>query len=366
MPGVEVFFRHEREHRLLVVLRGDGLDARLGDTDPQQTGVPPLAPSALAPEAKHTADLVVELDAQIRAVLADDPKANVVLLRGFDTHRELPGFEERYGLRSAAIAIYPMYRGIARLLGMDVLGRPADLAEQLEILRDAWNDYDYFFLHHKYTDSAGEDGDRAPEMGTTASSFSMCRDLAAAVAVFAGGVGVLVVQEEVVVVVPCVAQDLELLGEVGGPPEHVHAEQARDAAVHRVDRDRRGAQPEAGRRSPGSSRWVSKPRNSTTLAFGLVGEHAPHLRVDLGDEVGGALRLGVERLGRERRARRCAAGRCRRGGGRGPAPRSTTSTPVLALVPEEHLDAGHATRRPGACRRRPAPRGRGCARRAGR
>ena len=54
-----------------------------------------------------------------------------------------------------------MYRGIARLLGMDVLGRPADLAEQLEILRDAWDDYDYFFLHHKYTDSAGEDGDRA-------------------------------------------------------------------------------------------------------------------------------------------------------------------------------------------------------------
>ena len=72
-----------------------------------------------------------------------------------------PSFEERYGLRSAAVAIYPMYRGIARLLGMDVLGRPADLAEQLAIMRDAWNDYDYFFLHHKYTDSAGEDGDRA-------------------------------------------------------------------------------------------------------------------------------------------------------------------------------------------------------------
>jgi 2,3-bisphosphoglycerate-independent phosphoglycerate mutase len=160
LPGIEVFFRHEREHRLLVVLRGDGLDARVGDTDPQQTGVPPLAPAALAPEAKGTADLVVELDAQIRAALASDPKANVVLMRGFDTHRELPNVDERYGLRAAAIAIYPMYRGIARLLGMDVLGRPADLAEQLGLLRNAWNDYDYFFLHHKYTDSAGEDGDR--------------------------------------------------------------------------------------------------------------------------------------------------------------------------------------------------------------
>jgi 2,3-bisphosphoglycerate-independent phosphoglycerate mutase len=63
-------------------------------------------------------------------------------------------------LRAAAVAIYPMYRGIARLLGMDVLGTPADLDEQLKTLRDAWSDYDYFFLHHKYTDSAGEDGDR--------------------------------------------------------------------------------------------------------------------------------------------------------------------------------------------------------------
>jgi 2,3-bisphosphoglycerate-independent phosphoglycerate mutase len=94
-------------------------------------------------------------------VLSDEPRANGILLRGFDTHRELPGFGERYGLRAAAVAIYPMYRGIARLLGMDVLGRPASLADQLQILRDAWGDYDYFFLHHKGTDSAGEDGDRA-------------------------------------------------------------------------------------------------------------------------------------------------------------------------------------------------------------
>ena len=161
VPGIEVFFRHEREHRVLVVLRGPGLDPRLTDTDPQHTGVPPLAPRPLDPEAKRTADLLAEVDAQVRRVLADDPKANVVLFRGFDTHRELPGFDTRFGLRAAAVAIYPMYRGIARLLGMDVLGRPADLSEQLDILRDSWNDYDYFFLHHKYTDSAGEDGDRA-------------------------------------------------------------------------------------------------------------------------------------------------------------------------------------------------------------
>ncbi len=144
-----------------MVLRGPGLDPRLTDTDPQHTGVAPLAATALDPEAKRTADLLAEVDTQVREVLAAEAKANVVLFRGFDTHRELPSFDTRYGLRAAAVAIYPMYRGIARLLGMDVLGRPADLAEQLDILRGAWNDYDYFFLHHKYTDSAGEDGDRA-------------------------------------------------------------------------------------------------------------------------------------------------------------------------------------------------------------
>src|SRR5215211_2426546 len=139
LEGAEVFFRHEREHRLLVVL---------------------LDPQPLEPDAKHTAELVTDVVAQARRVLAAEPKANGVLLRGFDTHRELPGFAERYGLHAAAVAIYPMYRGIARLLGMDVLGQPASLADELQILRDAWGEYDYFFLHHKGTDSAGEDGDR--------------------------------------------------------------------------------------------------------------------------------------------------------------------------------------------------------------
>ncbi len=165
LDGAEVFFRHEREHRLLVVLRGAGLDPRLTDTDPQTTGVAPLVAEPLDPEAKRTAELVAELGAQVRTVLAEEPQANYVLLRGFDTHRELPSFADRYGLRAAAVAIYPMYRGIASLLGMDVLGRPKDLDEQLGIMRDAWSDYDYFFLHHKYTDSAGEDGDRPRKIG---------------------------------------------------------------------------------------------------------------------------------------------------------------------------------------------------------
>lgn len=160
LDGAEVFFRHEREHRVLVVLRGDGLGPDVDDTDPQRTGVAPLEPHARTPESKRTAELVAELSAQVTNLLADEPRATGLLLRGFDTHRELPGFDERYGLKAAAIAIYPMYRGIARLLGMDVIGTPADLDEQVALLAESWNDYDYFFLHHKYTDSAGEDGDR--------------------------------------------------------------------------------------------------------------------------------------------------------------------------------------------------------------
>jgi 2,3-bisphosphoglycerate-independent phosphoglycerate mutase len=132
----------------------------VSDTDPQQIGVPPREAVALDPQAKRTADIVNELDRQIRALLRAEPKANGVLLRGFDSHRELPSFRERYGLLAAAVAIYPMYRGIAALVGMEVRGRPANLAEQLGVLRDSWDGYDYFFLHHKYTDSAGEDGDR--------------------------------------------------------------------------------------------------------------------------------------------------------------------------------------------------------------
>jgi 2,3-bisphosphoglycerate-independent phosphoglycerate mutase len=179
LEGAEVFFRHEREHRVLVVLRGPGLDPAITDTDPQREGVAPLDPQPVEPEAKRTAELVTELVAQAERILAGESQANSILLRGFDTHRELPGFAERYGLRAAAVAIYPMYRGIARLLGMDVLGRPGSLADELQILRDAWGDYDYFFLHHKGTDSAGEDGDRARKIASIEQLDAVVPDLRA-------------------------------------------------------------------------------------------------------------------------------------------------------------------------------------------
>src|SRR5205085_5783773 len=159
IDGVEVMFVPEAQHRVLVVLRGEGLDARVTDTDPQATGVPPLTTEAKVAAAEHAAEVVAELDGQVRKLLADQPKANALLLRGFDSHRELPSMQQRYGLTPAAVAIYPMYRGIARLVGMEVLPKAADLDGQVAQLREHWDRFDYFFLHHKYTDSAGEDGD---------------------------------------------------------------------------------------------------------------------------------------------------------------------------------------------------------------
>jgi 2,3-bisphosphoglycerate-independent phosphoglycerate mutase len=158
IDGVTVTIAHEAQHRVLVVFRGEGLSPLLGDTDPQKVGVPPAAPRATLPIADHTAEVVAEFDRQARAALADHPRANVVLLRGFDSHRALPSMYERFGVRPAAIAVYPMYRGVGRLVGMDVLPTPANLDEELALLRKYWDDYDYFFFHHKSPDSAGEDG----------------------------------------------------------------------------------------------------------------------------------------------------------------------------------------------------------------
>ena len=156
--GVEVFLETEREHRALLVLRGEGLSPYLLDTDPQITGLSPRPPTATAPEAVETAAYLSDILAQV-AVALQGEKANFLLLRGFDTLRELPLFPARYQLRAQGIAIYPMYTGIARILGMDVTTVLGGLAEELEALRAAWADHDFFYFHHKKADSAGEDGD---------------------------------------------------------------------------------------------------------------------------------------------------------------------------------------------------------------
>jgi len=178
VQGVEL--HHEKGHRLLVVFRGEGLDPRIGDTDPQTIGVPPLDVRPLDPAATSTSELVAAKLAEIHRALAGEPAANGLVLRGFDTHRELPRFEDRTGLRAAAVAVYPMYRGIAKLLGFDVLGPPADLADQVRLLEKHREDADYFFVHVKDADAAGEDGDRGQKIAAIERVDAAIPDLAAA------------------------------------------------------------------------------------------------------------------------------------------------------------------------------------------
>jgi 2,3-bisphosphoglycerate-independent phosphoglycerate mutase len=158
IAGVETFVRPVKEHRFVVVFRAAGLDGAVADTDPQATGVPPLEPQPLAPAAAATAEIAREFVRQAREILADEPKANGLVLRGFAGRPALPTYEELYRLRAAAIAVYPMYKGLARLAGMTLVGEATSLTEQIRELERCWNDYDFFFLHFKYTDSTGEDG----------------------------------------------------------------------------------------------------------------------------------------------------------------------------------------------------------------
>ena len=158
IDGVETFVRPVKEHRFVVVFRGKGLEGAVADTDPQALGVAPLDPVAIAPGSRRTAEVAKEFVRQARAILKDDAKANGLVLRGFAARPQLPGYLELYGLRAAAIAVYPMYKGLAQLAGMRLVGNAQTLDEQIDELAKCWNDFDFFFLHFKYTDSTGEDG----------------------------------------------------------------------------------------------------------------------------------------------------------------------------------------------------------------
>lgn len=158
IPGVEVFVRPVKEYRLVVVFRGVGLEGNVEDTDPQKTGVAPLDPVARDAGSAKTAAVAKEFLAKAREVLKNDSPANFFTMRGIDRKPPIPTFQEVYGLKAAAIAVYPMYRGLARLVSMDVLDAGQTLEDQCDRLEKAWNDYDFFFVHFKYTDSTGEDG----------------------------------------------------------------------------------------------------------------------------------------------------------------------------------------------------------------
>jgi 2,3-bisphosphoglycerate-independent phosphoglycerate mutase len=159
LSGAEFFFQTEKEHRAVFVLRGKFLSDHLNETDPQRTGEPPHAIAATSPEAEPTAALVAEFLAQTQRVLSDEPKANMVLMRGFGQYHPFPTLQERFKLKGVAIADYPMYRGVARLVGMEAVPPPGGLTQRFEALERLWGRYDYHFLHVKHTDSRGEDAD---------------------------------------------------------------------------------------------------------------------------------------------------------------------------------------------------------------
>ncbi len=159
LPGVQVFVETESEHRGVLVLRGEGLSPRIADTDPQKTGVPPLPVRALVPEAERTAALVAQFVSEAQRILAGEPQASGLLLRGFDSLPRIPSMQERFRLRPLCVATYPMYRGLARLVGMEVVEPPESLADIPRVLTRYVEGHDFAFVHVKYTDKAGEDGD---------------------------------------------------------------------------------------------------------------------------------------------------------------------------------------------------------------
>lgn len=159
IPGVQVFVETVKEHRFVLVLRGKGLGDALTETDPQRLGVPALPVKALDAKSAKSAKVINQFIKQARKLLADKHPANMVLLRGFAKKPKWQNYEEAFGLRAAAIAAYPMYRGLGKLLGMQTLKVEGEtIADEFTTLEKYWDDFDFFYLHVKKTDSYGEDG----------------------------------------------------------------------------------------------------------------------------------------------------------------------------------------------------------------
>jgi 2,3-bisphosphoglycerate-independent phosphoglycerate mutase len=159
LPGVEVIVEPVREHRFVLVLRGEGLEDGLTQTDPERENVHPHAVKAVKPGAQASADLANAFIAKARELIADQPKANGLLLRGFAKYPNWPKMPEVTQMRCGAFAVYPMYRGLAKLVGMTVAPGGGTQESQLEALKSRWDEFDFFFYHFKKADAAGEDGD---------------------------------------------------------------------------------------------------------------------------------------------------------------------------------------------------------------
>jgi len=159
LEGAELFVEPVREHRFVLVLRGEGLSDAVSDTDPQREGAKPLVPRATLPEGEATARLVGRFVEEAKRVLASEAPANMLTLRGFARRPDWPSMADVFKLRPAAVAHYPMYRGLAKLVGMEALPAGPAIDDSIATVRENWGRFDYFFAHYKYTDTAGEDGD---------------------------------------------------------------------------------------------------------------------------------------------------------------------------------------------------------------
>jgi len=159
VPQSDIELHAVQDHRFVLRLKGAGLDGDIENTDPGRVGAKPTPAKALAPGAETTANIVNAFVDQAFDRLKGQSVANALVLRGFSMLPNVPSFDELYGLRSAALAIYPMYKGLARTVGMDILDCGKTFSDQLRTLEAHWDRYDYFFIHYKYTDSCGEDGD---------------------------------------------------------------------------------------------------------------------------------------------------------------------------------------------------------------
>ncbi len=160
IEDVEIEVKPVKDHRACVVMKGPGLSDKVNDTDSQQTGVPALDAEAVdgSKEAEKTARIANAFVQEVNKRLSGLSPANTLLLRGFASLPDIPSMKKRFGLSPVCLATYPDYKGVARLLEMDVIDDLHSLDEQLSALKENWAKHDYFFVHHKYTDSTGEDG----------------------------------------------------------------------------------------------------------------------------------------------------------------------------------------------------------------
>ncbi len=159
IDGIEIIVRPVRGHRFVSVFRGEGLFSKVGDSDPQQTGYPSLNVTAENLESVKMANIANKFISIAREILINQHPANMVLLRGFSREPGFPSMKDIYKLNPAAVAGYPMYRGLARLVGMDTLNPGPGIYDVFATVKEHYEKYDFFFLHYKPTDAAGEDGD---------------------------------------------------------------------------------------------------------------------------------------------------------------------------------------------------------------